>query len=180
LKTFIAVEFDDNFKKYLAGVRDVVRGNSIKGNFTHEANFHLTLRYLGDTKAEAIKALQLKLQEICLKYSTSEIKVEKLGAFKRRNRKIIFLEPQIEDSLVQIHSEIEDAVREIGFEADSKAFVPHITLGREINIFTTVEDLNEMITVYNGNVTARSVSLMESTREDGKLVYKRIFSIKLK
>ena len=179
MKTFVAIELDNKFKEYLSEARDIVRGNAVKGNFTRDGNFHMTLRYLGVTAPIVIKTLQKELKIICEKYSITELKIEKLGAFNKGNRSIIFIEPQIEDSLRKMRDEIEAVVIKLGFEPDYKAYKPHITLGREINIEKPIDDLDDLIPLYTEPVIADGISLMESTIEDGKLVYKRIFKIKL-
>jgi hypothetical protein len=42
MRVFFAIEFDDSIKEYIEKVQNTVRENSIKGNFSHEDNFHLT------------------------------------------------------------------------------------------------------------------------------------------
>ena len=41
MRTFIAINFDKTVKKYISGIKNVVKENSKSGNFTDEENYHL-------------------------------------------------------------------------------------------------------------------------------------------
>ena len=58
-------------------------------------------------------------------------------------------------------------------------FSPHITIGREIVMIYNKKIAVEKFKPKIGEIIVKEISLMESKRVDGKLVYKKLYSAKL-
>lgn len=60
MRLFVAINFNDEMKKGLAGVTETLRVNAVKGNFTLTDNLHLTVEFIGETRnaAGAIRAIE--------------------------------------------------------------------------------------------------------------------------
>ena len=133
--------------------------------------------YIGDTSPEQLEQIKAKLSEIDLQsfnYVTNKIK-----CFSKSNdQKIVYLGVEHSDELHHIYHKIVDKINESGFDFPYQKYTPHITLGRKVK-FKEYETVNN---IYCNALTinAYKISVMESKRIDGKIVYKKLFSVNLK
>lgn len=94
-------------------------------------NFHLTLRFLGETSPEKLQALETKLEQIAKNCRCFEIIISGSGIFGKKNKpRVIFLGINFPEELKRLAEEIEKGVVGLGFHNELKPFRPHLTLGR--------------------------------------------------
>lgn len=96
---------------------------------------HLTLRFLGDTAENQLPALKQGLDEICGRYAPFELQLGELGCFPNPRRPRVIWgglkELSAEGGLCRrLAAEIEGMVVGLGWQAEGKAFRPHLTIGR--------------------------------------------------
>ncbi len=140
-----------------------------KGNFTSEANLHMTLRFLGDVPPGKVKAIGDAMMHATP--GAVALYCEGLQAF---GRDIISAKVGGELSrLSALHKSLEAALEPCGFEPEQRAFKPHITLVRQFRPFGAF-DLSS-VSAPRKDFQINEVILFESTREDGRLAYKPLF-----
>ena len=73
--------------------------------------------------------------------------------------------------LTAMHESLESALYDRGFSRERKKFVPHITLGRSVeqDDLTAMELKNSIRA--NASLTVQAITLFESRREKGEMVY---------
>ncbi len=141
-----------------------------KGNFTSEANLHLTLKFLGDVPPDKANAISDAITHA--RPGVISLCCEGLQAF---GRDIISARVGGELSwLSALHQSLEAALEPCGFERERRAFKPHITLAREFHPFGAFDIA--AVSVERKDFIADEVILFESTREAGRLVYKPLFT----
>lgn len=177
MKLFIALLFEDEQKNIIYDILQETKLISGTGNFTNYNNLHLTLEYIGESSTEQLEVIKTSLSEIDLKtfsYVTNKIKC--FG--KSNNQKIVYLGVEYSDDLRNLYRRIIDQLNQAGYEFSYEKYTPHITLGRKVRFkeFETVRN------IYCNPLTilANRISIMESKRVDGKLVYEELYSIPLK
>lgn len=172
MRVFIAIELDDEIKKYLSEIQTKVKKNSIKGNFTREANFHLTLRFIGDVDDKGIHSLKRAIDETSKEFQEFELKLGGLGEFPRKDKKIIWigLSEGIKE-LKDLFKRLENNLEKQGFNREERGLKPHITIGREVRVDKPFEDLKNEISIEPKLINVKKISLMESTRVNGVLSY---------
>ncbi len=144
-----------------------------KGNFTREENLHMTLRFLGDVPPGKIKAVSDAIAHA--KPGAVALYCEGMQIF---GRDIISAKVGGElGKLSALYQSLETALEQCGFEAEARTFKPHITLVRQFRPFG-VFDISA-IPAPRKDFEINEVILFESTREEGKLVYKPLFTHKL-
>ncbi|HEX2924913.1 MAG TPA: RNA 2',3'-cyclic phosphodiesterase, partial [Ruminiclostridium sp.] len=90
MRVFFAIEFDEDIKSYFSEIQEKVRKYCLSGNFTLKENFHLTLRFMGEQSEGQIEKLKEVLRDAAETHSF-ELKLEKMGSFRKGNRSIIWL-----------------------------------------------------------------------------------------
>lgn len=54
MRTFIGLDFDDRLKEELYEIQKNIRTSSQKGSWVPLPNFHITLKFLGDTNENQV------------------------------------------------------------------------------------------------------------------------------
>ena len=141
MRLFIAIELPRSFKQELARVQKEVKQMSCGGRFVPQENFHITL-HLG-----------------------------KYDCFDKNGSKTSFLHVKGElDELDRLYESLQSALYDNGFSRERKRFRPHITLGRNVEHDELVtEELKRLSP--NASMTVQGITLFESARQEGKVVY---------
>ena len=175
MRIFIAIEFSDDIKKYLYNIQEIVKKNSISGKFTDKDNFHLTLRFIGEITDSQLNNLKEAIDNVVLNQGRVELNLSRLGEFPRGRKRIVWLGLETNQMINSLYSKLENELEKIGYEKEERGFVPHITIGREVVIPGDFKELEGKIKTTNEIISVDKVSIMESTRINGKLTYIPIF-----
>ena len=93
---------------------------------------HLTLKFLGSISGEDVEKLARSLGPVISLWTPFELRIRGLGCFPSgRNPRVVWV--GIEQGSVEASSlqkAVEDQATEVGFPPESRAFKPHLTLGR--------------------------------------------------
>lgn len=102
--------------------------------------------------------------------------IDKLGSFPKKNRHIVWAGLQGKmDTLHCLYTKMEASLSEQGFSKEEREYNPHITLGRNIQLDQSIEELNERIQIRPLEFTVNRLSLMESVNINGRLVYRPVY-----
>lgn len=176
MRVFFAVEFDDDTKRYITRVQDIIKENSEKGNFSHEENFHLTVRFIGEVDFSEIERLKKALDEAVANIKAFKFNLGKLGFFTKGSSKILWLGIYNRDNMLNhLKISLENSLAVYGYEKETRSFSPHITLSRNTILNKDLEKDLKSIDIAAKEVNVNKISLMESKRVDGKLVYVPIY-----
>jgi len=184
IRTFVAVnitpgkELLDQFRKF----KSIFRDDNI--NWVPEDNFHLTLRFLGNTSRFQVEQLAERFVEVASCFDSFEFAVKGAGYFKSKGSpRVLFLKIVDSEKLSALAGKIEEEVVAAGFTKEEKAFRPHLTLGRikylenRSRFFSVVDDLPEIL--YQ-QVKVSSFIFYQSILHPQGPVYKPIKIFKLK
>lgn len=175
MRLFIAILLDKAVKDGICSVMEEMRAHSVRGNFTRRENLHLTLAFLGETKARELPALRKVMESAAGGPFTMEF--GGIGYFPRREGPLYYLEVRRTPALLSLQSRLRDALSGAGYRTEDKAFRPHLTLGR-----TVVLERGFSAGAVSPDLPGQPVSrfcLMESRREAGRLVYTPLFETPL-
>lgn len=131
IRTFVAVDITpgkellDQFRKF----KSIFRDDNI--NWVPEDNFHLTLRFLGNTSRLQLEQLAERFAEVASGFESFEFAVKGAGYFKSKGSpRVLFLNISDSEKLSALADKIEEVVIATGFSKEGKTFRPHLTLGR--------------------------------------------------
>jgi 2'-5' RNA ligase len=100
--------------------------------WTNPANWHLTLRFLGNVATVAVPELEQRLRSALAGFGALDLTCERLGCFPDlRSPRVIWAGVhEAKDRLQPLHQRIDEAVRAFAEKPAEARFVGHITLGR--------------------------------------------------
>lgn len=180
MRLFFAIEFDVETKEYIKKVQNEIRENSVKGNFSHEENFHLTLKFIGEVGKEKFEKLKSSLDKAVEQINPFSFKFNRLGFFAKENKKVVWIGIKNDDKILdKLYNVLEAALYENGFPKESRGYSPHITLSRETVLKPEFEEQLGKIKIDSREIIVNKVSLMESTRVNGKLTYRAVYVKKI-
>ena len=96
------------------------------------ANQHVTLKFLGWVDAGTLDRIEKALTAVASSHKPAVITVTGLGAFPSERRARV-LWAGLDDAaglLTALASDLDSALAPLGFEPESRAFTPHLTLAR--------------------------------------------------
>ena len=166
MRLFFALNFSGETKAKLAGLRERLREQASRGNFSRDDNLHLTLVFLGECDARRISAAKAALDG--LPFSPLRLTVDRVGRFRREGGDIWWAGLAGSRELSALRGGLARRLADAGFAPEGRGYSPHITLGREV-----VSDVSPWaIEPFSEEV--RSVELMKSERLRGVLTYTAI------
>jgi 2'-5' RNA ligase len=94
-------------------------------------NLHITLKFLGDTHPQDIAAVGQALTAAADGKSACASELVGVGAFPHAHRpSVVWAGLQNAQVLIDLASELERRLAELGFPREQRAFQPHLTLAR--------------------------------------------------
>jgi 2'-5' RNA ligase len=134
LRTFIAIELDDELRINLGRLQDRLRSQVAPRcvRWVSPEGIHLTLKFLGDTPAIKVGDVQAALARAVAGIPPFTVTMGGLGCFPnlRRPRVVWVGLQEVTGALVRLRDAVEAEVSPLGFPTERRAFQPHLTLGR--------------------------------------------------
>ena len=189
IRAFIAVELPEGLKKELAELETQLKKNSppvVK--WVDPNSIHITLKFLGEISTESIDEFMLAIEESAQGIQSFQLEVREVGAFPGVDR------PQVlwvgvkgaVEKIAQLQKQIEANTEQLGFPRESRAFTPHLTLGRVRDEARPNERqrlgklLADTTFIALHNVDVNAINLMKSQLTPNGAIYSCLGSVKLK
>jgi len=129
---------------------------------------HLTLKFLGEIETSRVDAVGAGLERAALNRAAFPLRVVGTGTFPPRGRpRIIWAGIDTPPELIELHESIETQMEALGNERDSRAFSPHLTLGRVKSphgMNRTLRELAGLNDFIFGEMIVRRIILFRSRR----------------
>jgi RNA 2',3'-cyclic 3'-phosphodiesterase len=130
------------------------------------ANFHITLKFLGDVEEIYNNSIMILLDSIAKEHNSAVLFPHALGTFGPKYQpRVIWFGYNENQVLTSLQTAIDDRLAELGFAAEPKVFTPHLTLGRVKEIVEKKEFenyLNLRIRFDTSKFVVNSFQLMKS------------------
>lgn len=182
MKTFIALELKNEVKAKLGDIQNILNQYSIKGKYVNIDNFHITLKYLGETSQSQSENIIKELNKISYDFKTINLEFNKLSSFKKEEiLRVVWVGLNGEThKLIHLNKIIENEIDKLGFNKEKRRYKPHITIGRNIEFSKSIEDLNKLLFLkLKYMFAAQYICLMKSELIEGKRVYTPIKKFRL-
>jgi len=167
MRLFIAVNFDEEFKKTLLRYQAELKKYADpyqEVNWSSPSNLHLTLAFIGEyDSSENVRAV---LNEV--RFDPFVIRTGKCGNFGS----LWWVGLDGGNEAVALSDRIRIGLKNAGIPFDPKPMKPHITLARELYPLHPPR-----IKPIPAETTASRVSLMKSERIAGKLTYTEVYGV---
>lgn len=176
MRIFIAVEFEEAVKEYIYEKQQEVKKEAVKGNFSNKENFHLTLHFIGEADQKKIETIKKVINEAVHGVDPFTLELGNLGHFPRKNKHILWLGVEKgKKTLVEFVDKLRQILKDEGFNIEDQSYRPHITICREVILNQQFADIQRSIIVNPKEIEVTHISLMESVRIEGQLVYRPIY-----
>lgn len=130
-RTFVAIKIHPGkeIMELLSTLQNEFKTEAIK--WVDPDNFHLTLRFLGETDSDQEKSIVRFLEGLGAVRPPFQMQIKGAGIFGGyKNPRVIFLQVAENEVLNMLASEIENFAVSLGFQKSEHRYNPHVTLGR--------------------------------------------------
>jgi len=126
VRIFIAFELPIAVVDALDKLQTALKRAGLKLAWVHPGNIHLTLKFLGDVKAEDLPRIECALGDVSARHSAFALTARGLGVFPTVKKARVLWSGIHGDvlALKKLHAE------RIGFAPETRSFRGHLTLGR--------------------------------------------------
>lgn len=104
------------------------RGGLIGARWIEPADYHITLRFLGDVDRRMAHDVDSFLND--LQAQPFEVTLDALGSFGGDRPRAVFARAQPSPRLTELQGDLERLMRRLGLPPEARKFVPHVTLAR--------------------------------------------------
>jgi 2'-5' RNA ligase len=147
------------------------------------ASYHVTLKFLGWTRDDAIAAVRDALDDVACGAERFAFRVERLGAFASLDRANVVwagVTGSGGDPFGALATRIDDAMAALGFPREKRAFHAHVTLGRLKETRAVREVVLPMAEQMFGSTDTEAILLFESETKSSGSVYRELARITFK
>jgi len=132
IRTFIAIELPEKIIYTIGKVQEEIKSYGLKIRWVRPENIHLTLKFLGDTKAADKENVARAVSESVTGYPPISLAVKGIGVFPGIKRpRVIWLGVSNQlDVLTTFQKTLDEKLEAIGFPKENRPFRGHLTLGR--------------------------------------------------
>lgn len=131
VRAFVALELPAEAKARLAQAQARLQARLPGVRWVSAAGLHLTLRFLGDSTPRQIERLTAALHAAACACPAGAGRLAGLGVFPERGApRVLWVGLELPAPLFELQAACERAARAAGFAPETRAFTPHLTLGR--------------------------------------------------
>ena len=132
MRTFIAIPLSDECRMMLDQLQQSMRGYRADVRWVPVPSIHLTLKFLGEVEPEIIPKLTESLETETRPQHGFALRLRGLGCFpNQKSPRVVWCGIDGDTgSLSQLQQQVETACNSLGFPPETRAFHPHLTLGR--------------------------------------------------
>ena len=178
-RTFLAIDLPEKIITQLIDIQDGLKA-SVKGiRWTRPEGIHLTLKFFGNISENDIVNISGVVEKKTKDARPVTLNVKRVGAFpnfKRPRVMWIGISGEVEQ-LFFLQEEIDTGLETIGFQKETRAFRPHLTLGR-IKSPREVEGLAKIIEggegYTAGSFIAEGLTLFKSDLTPKGAIYTKL------
>lgn len=159
MRLFIALDLPEPLLPLLAEAGDILRNHAEKISLTKPHNLHLTLRFLGEVAEERLPDLRQLIRKAPL---DGRVALSHYGSFGTPDGLTLWAGIACDSALMTLARAIEEGVRLLGFPAETRAFVPHVTLARRARLNTPLLEIMPLLPLHPEPLVVPALTLYQS------------------
>jgi len=132
MRIFVAVTIPQSVKRALWKIVEPKRKEFPFLKWVEPENWHITLKFLGETEEELVEKVKKSLKNVVKPLSPFQVKFSSFGSFPSKgNIKVLWLGlGKGDEEMTSLAKKVEDEINSLGFPKEVRAFTPHLTLAR--------------------------------------------------
>ena len=180
LRTFVAVEMGAEVRKAATELIKKFRSARADVKWVEPHNLHITLKFLGEVEEAKTEEVCRAVTEVAAASAPFSLEIRGAGAFPHlgRPRTIWLGAGEGRQAMVDFQRRIEAALKPLGFLPESRAFEPHLTIGRVRNAGPGIAELAELLLANVnqpvGRTTIDDVVVFSSALETAGPIYEAL------
>jgi 2'-5' RNA ligase len=184
MRLFIAVNLTKKERQRVLRAARPLREEELPVRWAGEDNLHLTLKFLGEVRPERVPAVEEAMARVGEGTAPFSMVLTGFGAFPTiRRPRVLWVGVDASPALRCLKQDLEWGLTDCGFEAETRAFHPHMTLGRADadDGAGAFRGLDEKVAAmdFAAKIPVRSIDLMRSVLSKEGARYTRLSSAKL-
>ena len=177
IRTFIALGFDASTLEYIDKIMPVLKGSGASANWTRKGNFHLTLKFLGDTEESIAQKISVELEGMV--FQKIPYRLSRFGGFPNLRKPRVLWVGLESPMCIEVAQKIDGVCNKFGFPLEDRPFVPHLTLGRIKEPFDFVKTVAELPPPPQGELFFKNVVFFKSILSNSGPTYEPLWSKEL-
>lgn len=167
MRLFVALNFTKQERQRVDRAARPLREADLPIRWIAADNFHLTLKFLGHVDHRSLDSIVEVIDRVAAATRRFDLVLGGFGAFPTiRKPRVIWMGADPSPALRCLKQDIEWALAELGFERETRAFHPHVTVGRTdgeqgAGVFRGLDELASGIT-FSATVPLKWLDLMRS------------------
>jgi 2'-5' RNA ligase len=184
IRAFIAIDIDPQVRENISRAIGPLRSQVLGVRWIAPANFHLTLKFLGDIEQAQIETIGAVLKERLRPFPRFTINAKGLGVFPDLRRPRIVWIGLAGNELTTLAAQVELALLPLGFAPEKRNFTPHLTIGRwrqtDRPSKTLGQELESLKDYQFGASSVDEVILFQSVLKPEGAIYTRAKAVTLR
>lgn len=167
MRLFVALNLPKKERERIRRATKKLRESDMPVSWTDEDHYHVTLKFLGEVRRERVEEVTKAMHGVAESTKAFTTQFGGFGAFPSvRQPRVIWLGLRATPELRLLKQDLEWSYGDIGFKAETRAFHPHVTIGRagdrdSAGAFRGLDDtLAEL--QCKGQIKVSSLDLMKS------------------
>lgn len=184
MRLFLAINPSDEERERIHEATAPLRSAGLPVSWVPRETLHLTLKFLGEVPKHRLEEITRAAATAAARARPLDLQIGGIGAFPSfRSPRILWLGVEATPQLRMLKQDIEWEFAPIGFPRETRAFQPHITLGRahqsaRAGDFRALEELRGRLANLS-NFRVDEIELMQSRLSESGPRYLRIASLPL-
>jgi 2'-5' RNA ligase len=185
-RLFVGARVSVGTANALAGAADTLarraRDAGVDIRWVAPVNYHVTLKFLGGVREEAIAAVEDALEQAVIAVPRMTLHCARLGGFPsiEKARVVWAGVEEREGALAALAKRIDERCTRLGFPAEGRSFHAHVTLGRGRETRPLREVVLPLSEQMFGDTRIDAITLFESETKPTGSVYKELRRIAFK
>lgn len=183
MRLFIGLNLPKKERERIHRGARTLRDEEIPVRWIDLENYHVTLKFLGDVHPDRIPTVETAMSRVAETTKVFSTQLSGFGAFPTiRRPRVIWLGVDPNPELRCLKQDLEWGLGDAGFEAETRAFHPHITIGRaDERGAGAFRGLDERMAAldFTGELKVRSIDLMRSHLSKNGAHYSVVSSARL-
>jgi RNA 2',3'-cyclic 3'-phosphodiesterase len=132
MRLFIAIDTPPEIRAKLRAVQEKLIATRADVRWVAPENLHITLKFLGDTDAARVSEILARVTAAAAQVPAFSLELEGVGRFPDRGPVRVIMSRVLspDQRITKLHRLIDSSLGGIGLPMDTRALVPHLTLGR--------------------------------------------------
>lgn len=178
LRSFVAIPLAPGLRRDLAAWQRTLAARVGGVKWVEEENFHLTLKFLGDTPRHAVGDIQAALERVAAEHGPFEMVLREAGVFPPAGTpRVLWVGADGGEALASLQRGVDEALAALGWKPEDRAFQPHLTVGRVRREGPRGDLGPALITARNrvwGAMVVDGFALMQSTLTPRGPIYREL------